>query len=123
MTLRPPRSTRTDTLFPYTTRFRSGSTHMIRRSHLSGKVTEETEFFGKQHDKLVILGAATARTEMAGAEQKEESKAAETDYGAVAIEPVIKHTSKPTQAAALITLDEDDPEFDSDEDPDADLDL
>src|SRR3546814_4236327 len=34
MTLRPPRSTRTDTLFPYTTRFRSegGGFHCLRKA-------------------------------------------------------------------------------------------
>src|SRR3546814_2182478 len=33
MILRPPRSTRTDTLFPYTTRFRSGSGDNTRAAH------------------------------------------------------------------------------------------
>src|SRR3546814_419040 len=31
MVRRPPRSTRTDTLFPYTTLFRSGRYHQVRR--------------------------------------------------------------------------------------------
>src|SRR3546814_15267099 len=34
MIRRPPRSTRTDTLFPYTTLFRSVATHAARRSWL-----------------------------------------------------------------------------------------
>src|SRR3546814_6075036 len=34
MKRRPPRSTRTDTLFPYTTLFRSGQRTVERRSHL-----------------------------------------------------------------------------------------
>src|SRR3546814_9529089 len=34
MIRRPPRSTRTDTLFPYTTLFRSGNYHVITRDHM-----------------------------------------------------------------------------------------
>src|SRR3546814_7258122 len=33
MIRRPPRATRTDTLFPYTTLFRSARTRLARRSH------------------------------------------------------------------------------------------
>src|SRR3546814_13019809 len=36
MILRPPRSTRTDTLFPYTTLFRSDRRHRVRQSQDSG---------------------------------------------------------------------------------------
>src|SRR3546814_13297321 len=35
MIRRPPRSTRTDTLFPYTTLFRSGSVRLDVRNHLA----------------------------------------------------------------------------------------
>src|SRR3546814_3273151 len=36
MILRPPRSTRTDTLFPYTTLFRSGESHWRRVAEMFG---------------------------------------------------------------------------------------
>src|SRR3546814_8520604 len=41
MIRRPPRSTRTDTRFPYTTRFRSGHTDALGRGH--GPVTTRTD--------------------------------------------------------------------------------
>src|SRR3546814_10566907 len=37
MLRRPPRSTRTDTLFPYTTLFRSTGTAFALRAHLTGR--------------------------------------------------------------------------------------
>src|SRR3546814_2536625 len=37
MTRRPPRSTRTHTLVPYTTRFRSGADRAAPRAHLPGQ--------------------------------------------------------------------------------------
>src|SRR3546814_11300455 len=40
MIRRPPRSTRTDTIFPYTTRFRSGQ----RREYIEGFWLSEAEF-------------------------------------------------------------------------------
>src|SRR3546814_19529002 len=39
MLLRPPRSTRTDTLFPYTTLFRSGGANLKPRQTLTVKLT------------------------------------------------------------------------------------
>src|SRR3546814_6965779 len=36
MIRRPPRSTRTDTLFPYTTLFRSKAEHRMQRNYLKG---------------------------------------------------------------------------------------
>src|SRR3546814_1093984 len=39
MTRRPPRSTRTDTLFPYTTLFRSGQIHALIGPNGAGKTT------------------------------------------------------------------------------------
>src|SRR3546814_10759499 len=38
MIRRPPRSTRTDTLFPYTTLFRSRNLHPPRRGHLDREI-------------------------------------------------------------------------------------
>src|SRR3546814_19696595 len=40
MIRRPPRSTRTDTLFPYTTLFRSGA--VVRFAHLPGRLVTDT---------------------------------------------------------------------------------
>src|SRR3546814_8205191 len=40
MIRRPPRSTRTDTLFPYTTLFRSSSTRLARSARASGECGE-----------------------------------------------------------------------------------
>src|SRR3546814_11070076 len=47
MIRRPPRSTRTDTLFPYTTLFRSAqnnNTSRIRLAYFGGRPVVETEF-------------------------------------------------------------------------------
>src|SRR3546814_21198133 len=46
MIRRPPRSTRTDTLFPYTTLFRSGP---LRRSHLPVHIAEEADRRAEEH--------------------------------------------------------------------------
>src|SRR3546814_16072485 len=43
MIRRPPRSTRTDTLFPYTTLFRSGQVHLARRPHHAGGARRRLE--------------------------------------------------------------------------------
>src|SRR3546814_4866828 len=62
MIRRPPRSTRTDTLFPYTTRFRSSrffQQHGIgRRQRLRCKVRTETLYAVPRH----ILPAQNARS-------------------------------------------------------------
>src|SRR3546814_5106302 len=59
MILRPPRSTRTDTLFPYTTRFRS---HFIPAvpSALQGALTSSTRRYPMKHS--VALSLATLST-------------------------------------------------------------
>src|SRR3546814_17798288 len=50
MRRRPPRSTRTDTLFPYTTLFRSGVVEPLAVAKLLAKVAEE------EQPGMVILG-------------------------------------------------------------------
>src|SRR3546814_8073716 len=50
MIRRPPRSTRTDTLFPYTTRFRSKAAVQIRRMRM------DTELDGKA---VIVTGATS----------------------------------------------------------------
>src|SRR3546814_2511775 len=44
MIRRPPRSTRTDTLFPYTTLFRSGSDNNVARGNVFRKVLFDAVF-------------------------------------------------------------------------------
>src|SRR3546814_11795018 len=61
MIRRPPRSTRTDTLFPYTTLFRSLACH--RQTHGAygsrpGNFAKEYEAFVFIHDRLPFLGMA-----------------------------------------------------------------
>src|SRR3546814_3079761 len=65
MIRRPPRSTRTDTLFPYTTLFRSGEASDIRIAHcpervLPGKVMQELI-----HNGRVIGGLSPRCSEVA----------------------------------------------------------
>src|SRR3546814_17763220 len=59
MILRPPRSTRTDTLFPYTTLFRSHGTtlHGLQRTD-AGHEYEPTTYYGPQSGVGLTLGAA-----------------------------------------------------------------
>src|SRR3546814_17434316 len=54
MIRRPPRSTRTDTLFPYTTLFRSEGVHLVRSAIGTGK-TAIVEHLVKQNPKQSIL--------------------------------------------------------------------
>src|SRR3546814_11496963 len=66
MIRRPPRSTRTDTLFPYTTRFRSaGSDGEIRRGSLDGhnivdlapfQSSSRNRGYGNRHRLKVLFG-------------------------------------------------------------------
>src|SRR3546814_8553594 len=46
MIRRPPRSTRTDTLFPYTTLFRSGQGHVLSNFVTSRPTTSHVGLFG-----------------------------------------------------------------------------
>src|SRR3546814_3848728 len=70
MIRRPPRSTRTDTLFPYTTLFRSAV-----RCDMEGLVDDRAEAVGV-HDQIIMLGAVArdahrvAFLERVGADQR-----------------------------------------------------
>src|SRR3546814_3699783 len=77
MIRRPPRSTRTDTLFPYTTRFRSGR----RPRHVgqwlpaapARRARPEAEPAIEAHDDPPLAGAAhRPRPRLAGKERSEE---------------------------------------------------
>src|SRR3546814_4175563 len=57
MILRPPRSTRTDTLFPYTTLFRSS--HETQKGK-TGSLQEHKETQATMHKAFVLLFAACA---------------------------------------------------------------
>src|SRR3546814_6025640 len=64
MIRRPPRSTRTDTLFPYTTRFRSDRPAGLRqppgqrRTGLPGTDDDRVEAAGVVHAATVTIGSA-----------------------------------------------------------------
>src|SRR3546814_4552876 len=64
MTRRPQRSTRTDTLFPYTTLFRSGHEHQLGALDI-----EELEILGVETDLLDRVGAAEAHVVLAAVDQ------------------------------------------------------
>src|SRR3546814_2609767 len=58
MIRRPPRSTRTDTLFPYTTLFRSCATRWSRRAGVRAWRTTRTRWDEhRRTDRIVRLGA------------------------------------------------------------------
>src|SRR3546814_3452402 len=83
MILRPPRSTRTDTLFPYTTLFRSQQID-IRRMQAGGRFVEDVDRaaalhplqFGRELDPLRLaarqLGRRLAEPEVDEADRSEE---------------------------------------------------
>src|SRR3546814_18745635 len=48
MIRRPPRSTRTDTLFPYTTLFRSAGTHARRTAAADAAVADDDPWLGQR---------------------------------------------------------------------------
>src|SRR3546814_5866713 len=52
MIRRPPRSTRTDTLFPYTTLFRSRQATLFRRSRVRGEVRQGVERLNRLKHKV-----------------------------------------------------------------------
>src|SRR3546814_8197150 len=63
MIRRPPRSTRTDTLFPYTTLFRSGPGDRDRRDgrearHRSGRLPYPQRYAGRSGEARTVLFAA-----------------------------------------------------------------
>src|SRR3546814_1868639 len=64
MIRRPPRSTRTDTLFPYTTLFRSALQRLADKGltyEKDGALWMRTEAFGDEKDRVLVKadGAAT----------------------------------------------------------------
>src|SRR3546814_20782821 len=66
MRRRPPRSTRTDTLFPYTTLFRSGPVDEAKAGDMVAVLTNQTPFYGESGGQMgdsgtiTTLGGATA---------------------------------------------------------------
>src|SRR3546814_12039244 len=67
MIRRPPRSTRTDTLFPYTTLFRSLVSRLLsfaRRQHLETKVVDLRELVGGMSDLIARSVGADIAMEM-----------------------------------------------------------
>src|SRR3546814_20490862 len=71
MIRRPPRSTRTDTLFPYTTLFRSDHRHMADRLVMLGLVAQGREHVaeaGDGTDRHAVRLAGQRRQRVIGAE-------------------------------------------------------
>src|SRR3546814_17315311 len=66
MIRRPPRSTRTDTLFPYTTLFRSQFDRLLRTGGSSGRHHRATEAAIGKRDFGFELGVATGVEDFAG---------------------------------------------------------
>src|SRR3546814_13977789 len=72
MIRRPPRSTRTDTLFPYTTLFRSNSLAVFARTNkygfletpyrkvVNGKVTDDVEYLSAIEENEYVIAQASA---------------------------------------------------------------
>src|SRR3546814_3402944 len=60
MIRRPPRSTRTDTLFPYTTLFRSDLEGLIVHADVVGRHVEQAGL-GRVGGRLLVLGAERRR--------------------------------------------------------------
>src|SRR3546814_3772406 len=83
MMLRPPGSTRTDTLFPYTTLFRSDRRNAARRAHLS-------LFRGRG----AAAARADARIDASGARRRDLSRAARRRRADHAVERSEEHTSE-----------------------------
>src|SRR3546814_6654197 len=100
MILRPPRSTRTDTLFPYTTHFRSSSISIGPARHRSQRNLRR--FFGP-HQGGTILGRgivcrSTTSAESAGAWTTalliQPSCSSPNRYGVAAVTRSEEHTSE-----------------------------
>src|SRR3546814_10401920 len=95
MLLRPPRSTRTDTLFPYTTLFRScdaAADHMGR--HL-GEIAEGRCLHGREQGIAVIGGLQGQKVQVGGEYQghaEQDHRAA--DYGRLRTLRSDEHTSE-----------------------------
>src|SRR3546814_15902544 len=71
MIRRPPRSTRTDTLFPYTTLFRSGAAEVDAAAAVAGEAAEHpvaaapVHAAGDRRDHAVVVVAAAVALEVA----------------------------------------------------------
>src|SRR3546814_4766299 len=61
MIRRPPRSTRTDTLFPYTTLFRSAAFHHRHHSTRAGPQVESRARAASEGDQMGFLDKAAAK--------------------------------------------------------------
>src|SRR3546814_8474785 len=63
MIRRPPRSTRTDTLFPYTTLFRSRGLQLPPADQVAGAVEMQLRIFRRQRDRAVDADQRGIRSE------------------------------------------------------------
>src|SRR3546814_1909853 len=108
MVPRPPRSTRTDTLFPYTTLFRSGYPHLelLYKQGIQRVVASESYAGGmldKQgghiHPLNLALGEAEA-VESLGGSIFEQSPALRIEYG----DAPLVHTPKGTVRARFVVV-------------------
>src|SRR3546814_551138 len=66
MIRRPPRSTRTDTLFPYTTLFRSVNGALTARAVVSQRIKEGTLFMYHAQEKIVNTPGAETTQQRGG---------------------------------------------------------
>src|SRR3546814_2017796 len=99
MIRRPPRSTRTDTLFPYTTLFRSRSRRLGYRRDSPGKPVPDLEDLADFHDQW-----RRQRDDVAGdADQRSEEHTSELQslmrisYAVFCLKKKKKNTNKPTK--------------------------
>src|SRR3546814_5346873 len=91
MILRPPRSTRTDTLFPYTTLFRS-----LQRKHGEHQI-QQPHLHRRDHAQIVFrFGALAARWWFASLQQESQHKQADnhTGHDADLVRRSEEHTSE-----------------------------
>src|SRR3546814_5498560 len=63
MIRRPPRSTRTDTLFPYTTLFRSGVSAALEERAVQQAIAAEQRDINKDNEKASNRAGAASRSE------------------------------------------------------------
>src|SRR3546814_5924087 len=73
----PPRSTRTDTLFPYTTLFRSLGLGVARLTHLCPQLEQPRVRSGQLDVRLVPVAGGEAGAERCRAEQRSEEHTSE----------------------------------------------
>src|SRR3546814_18128031 len=70
MIRRPPRSTRTDTLFPYTTLFRAGGGHGGAILDIAGNDQRSADLFGQRFDPAPERFALIAEGELGALRRK-----------------------------------------------------